>query len=159
MNKRDLLMLFDDGDITFKEFFEQYELILAAEVMDRINNSLAAVKIAEAQKRKSLWMLLAAAVTLAFIFSPPIYTHIFGYANAEECAIRSSERLASLACYDLYPSVKDKPVAAPATVAPAAAPLQTIPDIPRTMTEADFTDVTCPLWPYQSIGSSPRVQG
>jgi hypothetical protein len=112
MNKRELLKQFDDGDITFKEFFEQYELVLAAEVMNRINHSLETVKLVEAQKRKSLLMLLAAAISLAFILSPPIYSRIFGYANAEECAIHTNGQVASLACYDLYPSVKDKAWAA-----------------------------------------------
>jgi|GEM_PF-4286416 len=138
MNKRELLKQFDDGDITFKEFFEKYELVLAAEMMDRINHSLEAVKLAEAQKRKSLRMLLAAAITLAFILSPPIYSRIFGYANAEECAIHTNGQVASLACYDLYPSIKDKAVAAPATVAPAVAPPQTAPNA---LTDSDFTDV------------------
>lgn len=141
MNKRELLKQFDDGDITFKEFFEQYELQLSAEVIDRINHSLEAVKLAERQKRKSLWVLLAAAITIVFILSLPIYSRIFGYANAEECAIRTSERVAALACYDLYPSVKDKPIGAPATVLPAAAPHQTIPNAPSNLADSDFTDV------------------
>lgn len=100
-NKCELLKQFDDGDITFKEFFGQYELVLAAEVMDRINQSLEAIKLAEAQKRKSLWVLFATAITLAFILSPPIYSPIFGYTNAEECAIHTNGQVASLACYDL----------------------------------------------------------
>jgi hypothetical protein len=135
------LKQFDDGDITFKEFFEQYELVLAAEVTDRINHSLEAVKLAEAQKRKSLWMLLAAAITLAFILSPLIYSRIFGYANAEECAIHTNSQVASLACYDLYPSVKDKAVAAPATVAPAAAPPLAAPNALSNTADSEFTDV------------------
>lgn len=139
MNKRELLKQFDDGDITFKEFFEQYELVLAAEVMDRINHSLEAVKLAEAQKRKSLWMLLAASITLVFILSPPIYSRIFGYANAEECAIHTNGQVASLACYDLYPSIKDKAVAA--TVAPAAAPPQTAPNALSNTADSEFTDI------------------
>ena len=118
IDKRELLKQFDDGDITFKEFFEQYELVLGAEVMDRINHSLEAAKRADAQKRKSLWILFAAAISLAFILSPPIYSHLFGYANAEECAIHTNSQIASLACYDLYPSVKDKALAVPAAVAP-----------------------------------------
>lgn len=137
MNKRELLKQFDDGDITFKEFFEQYELVLAAEVLDQINHNLKAVKRAEAQKRKSLWVLLATAISLAFILSPPIYSRIFGYANAEECAIHTNSQVASLACYDLYPSIKDKAVAAPAKIAPAAAHPQTTPNA---LADSDFTD-------------------
>jgi hypothetical protein len=99
------------------------------------------VKLAEAQKRKSLWMLLAAAITLAFILSPLIYSRIFGYANAEECAIHTNSQVASLACYDLYPSVKDKAVAAPATVAPAAAPPLAAPNALSNTADSEFTDV------------------
>lgn len=141
MNKGELLKQFDDGDITFKEFFEQYELVLAAEVMNRINHSMEAVKLAEEQKRRSLWMLLAAAISLAFILSPPIYSRIFGYANAEECAIHTNGQVASLACYDLYPSVKDKAVASPATVAPATAPPQVATNTLNNTADSEFTDV------------------
>ncbi len=141
MNKHELLKQFDEGDITFKEFFEQYELVVAAEVMNRINHSLEAMKLAEAQKRKSLWMLLTAAITLAFILSPPIYSRIFGYANAEECAIHTNGQLATLACYDLYPSVKDKGETASHTVAPAAASTQKPPNAPRNAADSEFTDV------------------
>jgi hypothetical protein len=138
VNKHELLKQFDDGDITFKEFFEQYELVISAELMDRISHSIEAVKIAEVQKRKSMWMLLAAAITFAFILSPPIYSRIFGYANAEECAIHTNSQFASQACYDLYPSVKDKTVTTPAKVAPAAAHPQTAPNA---LADSDFTDV------------------
>jgi hypothetical protein len=152
INKRELLKQFDDGDITFKEFFEQYELVLAAEVMDRINHDLEAVKLAEAQKRKSLWMLLAAAITIAFILSPPIYSRIFGYANAEECAIHTNNRVASLACYDLYPSVKDKAVVAQANVAPAAEPLKAVPKAFSNTADSEFTDVP-PVLPKPAHGA------
>ena len=141
MNKRELLKQFDNGDITFKEFFEQYELVVAAEVMNRINHSLETVKLVEAQKRKSLWMLLAAAISLAFILSPPIYSRIFGYANAEECAIHTNGQVASLACYDLYPSVKDKAVTAPATIAPATATPQMATNTLNNTADSEFTDV------------------
>lgn len=140
IDKRELLKQFDDGDITFKEFFEQYELVLGAEVMDRINHSLEAAKRADAQKRKSLWILFAAAISLAFILSPPIYSHLFGYANAEECAIHTNSQIASLACYDLYPSVKDKALAVPAAVAPTAAPPQGASNVLSNTAVSEFTD-------------------
>lgn len=138
MNKLELLKQFDDGDITFKEFFEQYEVVLMAEMTEQISNSMKAVKHTESEKRKALWMLVATATSLAFIISPPIYSRIFGYANAEECAIHTNNRVASLACYDLYPSVKDKAVASPAAVAPTTAHPQTARNV---LTDSDFTDV------------------
>ncbi len=140
MNKRELLKQFDDGDITLKDFFEQYDLVLTAEVMDLINHNLKVVKHTEVQKRKNLYILLVAAISLAFILSPPIYTRIFGYANAEECAIHTNSQVASLACYDLYPSIKDKAVADSGTGASTTAPLQTAPNLVNKTADSEFTD-------------------
>lgn len=48
------------------------------------------------------------AFLLGFFISPYIYPRLFGYQNAEECAIHTHTRGAYTACYRLYPSVQDK---------------------------------------------------
>lgn len=103
--KQQLLAEYDDGDITFREFFERYEAMLLQEVEQRVTSSVFAACQADAKKTKVLLALLAVATTVAIIVSPPVYRELFGYGNAEECVLHAKNKYAAGACYDLYPSV------------------------------------------------------
>lgn len=103
--KQQLLAEFDDGDITFREFFERYEAMLLQEVEQRIASSINVARQADVKKTKVLLALLVVVTTAAIIVSPPVYKELFGYSNAEECVIHVKNKYAVGACYDLYPSV------------------------------------------------------
>lgn len=106
-NKQQLLDAFDDGDITFREFFERYEDIHLQEVEQRVAAKLIASQRAIAAKIKLLSASLIIATGFAIFFSPLVYKSIFGYKSAEECAIDSKNKYAISYCFDLYPSIKE----------------------------------------------------
>jgi hypothetical protein len=119
-----------------------------------------------ARQRYILLALLIGAIVSAVILSPPVYSRIFGYGSAEECAVHTSNRFAYGACYDLYPSIKDKPTSSPVIAPPAqtSQPTQSAqvsPNSSSSLSAEDFSD-TPPVLTTPPHGSvhwygSPQV--
>lgn len=116
--RKKLLVELDDGDITFREFFENYEAMLMQEVEERVALGIFVARRADAKKTKVLFAVLVAVTAVAILMSPPVYREVFGHRNAEECALHAKNDYAIDVCYDLYPSVTARPVDATSNSSP-----------------------------------------
>ena len=104
--KLSLLTQFEDGYFTTREYHQRLE---------KLNRSELAIHLETAKKiysTSNLWsskfaVVVAAAFILGFFISPWLHPRLFGYSNAEECALSAKNRDAVDACYDLYPSIKE----------------------------------------------------
>lgn len=100
--KSEAWLRWENGDTTTLEFRHELETLHTRELRAHVAN-------ADMQKRGSLLrkpiIVVTAVFLLGTVFGRFVYPHIFGYQNAEECAIANSSRYAVAACYELYPRV------------------------------------------------------
>lgn len=101
-----LLNEFDDGAITFREFFERLDeyqkqdVQLILERDRRLRHARHGLSVVQGT-------LLLALAAVSFAFGPYAYAKLFDYANAEECVLKTPHRWAVGACYDLYPTMTE----------------------------------------------------
>ena len=110
LQRQKILIELDDGDITFREFFERYETMLMQEVEERVALGIFVARRKDANKTRALLATQVAVTTIALIMSPPVYRELFGYRNAEECVLHAKNDNAADVCYDLYRSITAQPV-------------------------------------------------
>lgn len=108
--KSKLLADYEDGEITGREYMDGLEGLMRQEIALRIASIQIEPKLDTLYKshriRRIFLLVATTSALLGFFVSPWIYPKLFGYRNAEECAIATKSKYAIGACYDLYPSVK-----------------------------------------------------
>lgn len=101
--------LFDDGEITTEEYQRSLDELFQRE--RGVCNEIDRHHFESANDPRKSFMKIIAAVICGFIIgfflSPHVYSKIFGYENAEECALDNSTRMGAAMCFRLYER-KDK---------------------------------------------------
>jgi len=107
--KTKLLIEFDDGNITAKEFLTGLERMQSQEICLRQKREREISSLVDfpLKKRRILGSLLFALIS-GFLICLAVKPMMFGYNNAEECVLaKGGSKYTFSACYELYPTVSE----------------------------------------------------
>ena len=106
--KIDLGRQWEDGILTTEECFCALDALCVEE--RAVYRQLDRAQIVHERVSIQRWVM-ALAVTIAFssgfFVSPHLYSKLFGYRSAEECALDNSTRIGYAMCFELYESKRN----------------------------------------------------
>lgn len=108
--KAKLIELFDEAYITTDEYQDRLEGLFQRE--RGIYNEIDRQVLEKYRVSRSQYVPLLACLTIGllvgFFASPHLYNKIFGYRNAEECALDNSTKIGMAMCFRVYQKKDDE---------------------------------------------------